>query len=306
MERPRWLLWLILAALSLCLPAAAQAKSVFLNTSLFGKLNQRNPIIVAAWGYNGCPATATINALIYLQKNYPSVYGTYLVEAYDATTMATSAVTLGRPEYLNMIVVDGVGKIPYRDILWGTYLYMQARIDSLAPQTWASGVKPWTTDPYYWGWTTERPFPSWATISPIFTSADEIYNALNASRAVVIGWKGITIAPDGSITLIQRATHIMTVTGISWNSNSKTGTLYYIDPDGGSARTSPMWLGTNGLLWIDYGETNGVPWQRNGVDWWYSGIAEISFAMSVGPTGVAPLQPARHGAVPDSILLLLD
>jgi hypothetical protein len=216
--------------------------------------------------------------------------------------MANTAVTLGGPDYLNYIVA---GILPYRDILWGTYLYMQARIEHLAPQTWASGVKPWTADPYYWGWTTERPFPSWATISPIITSADGIYNAIDASRAVVIGWKGITIGPDESITL-NGASHIMTVTGLSWNNNSNTGTLYYIDPDGGSARTSPMWLGTNGLLWIDYGETNGVPWQRNGVDWWYSGIAEITFAMSVGPTGVAPVEPARHGAVPYSILLEQD
>jgi hypothetical protein len=300
MGRRRWFVWLILAALSLCLPAAAQAKSVFLNPSLFGTLNQQNPIITAVWGNNGCPPTSAVNTFVYLQKNYPSVYGTYLVANYSVTTMANTAVTVGGPDYLNGYF-DTTWRWFYRDYLWGTYLYMHAVIDNLAPQTWKSGI------PMYWDWdwTLDRPCPNWASFNPIFIKSDEIYNALSASKAVVIEWTGITIESDGSISQNGHR-HYMTVTGLAWNDHSNTGTLYYIDPKGGLVRNSPMWIGTNGLLWIDYGETNGVPWPGSTGNWWYSGIAEIIFAMSVGPTGVAPLQPARHGAVPYSILLHQD
>jgi hypothetical protein len=289
MKRMRGILWLILAALCMCLPAAAQAKSVFLgtsatDTSLFGHLDQENPIIQAMWGHNGCPPTATTNALVYLQKNYPSVYSTYLVPDYSPTGMANTAVILGGPSYLNGTYYDDKWHWPPRDLLWGSYNYMQTLDHNMMPRTTWDG----TAGPSYltpWSWTEDRPLPSWAVIGNHPPTAAEIYDSLCASRAVIVLWLDVTLSPDGKQpTGTTFKGHYMTVTGMTWDDASKSGILYYIDPKGGLASSAPMWIiGTapNELLCIDYKNPNN----------WYTGSAQLVNKIAFGPPGEAPVQP---------------
>jgi hypothetical protein len=282
MKRMRGILLLILGALSLCLPAVAQAKSVFFDTSLFGHLNQGDPVIQALWGYNGCQPTALTNALVYLQKNYPGVYANYLVSDYSATTLVQTAVTLGGPSYLNMTqegYTDGGWHCCTRDMVWGGYLYMQDQDHNMAPQTtwFGTGGPDWLSP---WNWNLDRPSPPWAVINNFSPNPTQIYTSLKNSNAVIILWYGVTLGSDGRITSYSNGkSHYMTVTGITWDDASQTGILYYIDPKGGSARSSSIWLVDSWALCMDY---------NNG---WYSGPAMIVFDMAFGPGGVAPVQP---------------
>jgi hypothetical protein len=287
MKRMKGIMWLILAALSLCLPAAAQAKSAYLgtsatDTSLFGHLSQQDPAIRALWGYNGCQPTALTNALVYLQKNYPGVYANYLVSDYSWTTLVQTAVTLGGPSYLNMTqegFTDGGYHIWPRDMAWGGYLYMQDQDHNMAPQTtwFGTGGPDWLCR---WNWNLERPLPTWATINNFNPNPTQIYNNLKNSKAVIILWYGVTLGSDGRVTnWFNGSSHYMTVTGITWDDASQTGILYYIDPVGGSARSSSIWLVDSWALCMDY--SNG----------WYTGPAMIVFQMAVGPGGAAPVQP---------------
>jgi hypothetical protein len=285
-------LLLILAVLVLTLPAAAQAKSVFLgksatDTSLFGHLDQENPIIQAVWGHEGCPPTAMVNALVYLQKNYPGVYGTYLVPDYSPTAMAQTAVTLGGPSYLNVTkegYTDDKWHCRPRDLIWGSYFYMQALNHDMVPRTFWFGTEgPVWLSP--WDWTLDRPVPSWAVINNFAPNPMQIYNSLSASKAVIVEWYGVNLAADGSIANYYNGnTHYLTVTGITWDDQSKTGILYYIDPEGGLARSSPLWLVDNWALCMDYKNPSG----------WYTGPAMLVFQMAFGPASVPPVQPASQ------------
>jgi hypothetical protein len=297
----------VLKGLSLCLAillglaAGAQADSVAVyegtsltDVALFGNLDQQNSIIRAVYGGSGCQVTAYTNALVYLQMAYPSIYGTRLVSDYSPDTLATTAVTLGGANYLNVEVSkDSDGKITgansrFRDMAWGVNLYIEGNVPNrtvygarmiVIPNMDANGWPPG-------GWTQVRPKPQWVSLNDVYPTEAFLYNALSKAQGLVICWNQADLQ-TGQI-IFPGKSHLLTVTGLTWDSSIQKGTLYYIDPEGGTPRNSPFGQAANGVLWLDYGETNGVPWkQQDGVtDWWYSGQVRISLAMAEGPAPV--------------------
>ena len=296
-------------ALSLCLAILlglaavvyADIYTVFEGASLenysqqFGNLSQQEKFITDVYGNYGCPPTAIVNGFVYLQKHYPSIYGTTLVSGYDAASMSNTALTLGSPNYMNGLVTKN-GNVTstmwyYTDMIWGPNLYSQDQ----APGRSVYAAQMYPTPPTGPGsWTTARPQPDWVSMSLTSPTEAFLYNALSKSQALVIAWNQVD--SNGQI-LWSGAGHVLTVTGLTWNSSDQSGTLYYIDPKGGMPHNSPFWLAANGSLWIDYGETNGIHWKRlDGItDWWYSGNAQITVALAEGPVST-PL--------PSTLLLL--
>lgn len=287
----------LLLAILLGLAAAAQADSFTVyegasltDVSLFGNLNQYDPIITTAYGSYGCQVTAYTNALVYLQKAYPSIYGTNLVSDYSGTTLANTALTLGGANYLNVQVTrDGNGNITsasstFRDQVWGVNLYIEAKAmdrtvygAQMIPVPNQVGGNP------PGGWTPARYKPGWVSMNSTYPTEAFLYDALSHSQGLVIDWNQAN-QQTGQI-IFPGKSHLLTVTGLTWDSVTTSGTIYFIDPVGGTQRNSPFWQAANGVLWLDYGETNGVPWKKkDGItDWWYSGNVRISLALAEGP-----------------------
>jgi hypothetical protein len=295
-------------ALSLCLAillgltAGAQADSftVYEGASLtdvsqFGNLNQHNPIIQAAYGNYGCQVTAYANALVYLQKAYPSVYGTSLVSGYSPDTLATTAVTLGGADYMNVQVTRDIdGNITgafsrFRDQVWGVYNYIQAQApDHTVYSAQMIPIPNMVNNMPPGGWTQTRYQPGWVSMNFAYPTEAFLYNALSNSQALVIHWNQAD--PVTGQIIWPGKTHLLTVTGLTWDSDNNSGTIYFIDPKGGTQRNSPFWQDpANGVLWLDYGETNGVPWTRqDGSPWWFSGDVRITLALAEGPAVPLP------------------
>lgn len=283
-------------AILLGLTAGAQADSFTVyegdsltDVSLFGNLSQYDPTITAAYSSYGCQVTAYSNALVYLQKAYPSIYGTNLVSAYSGTTLADTAVTLGGANYLNVQVTRVNGTITsanssFRDQVWGMYTYINEKVPgqtSYAAQMITVSNMVNNNPPG--GWTQARPQPGWVSMDSTYPTEAFLYDALSNSQGLVIDWNQAD-SQTGQI-IFPGKSHLLTVTGLTWDSSYQRGTLYYIDPVGGTQRNSPFWEAANGVLWLDYGETGGVPWTKkaDGSNWWYSGNVRISLAMAEGP-----------------------
>jgi hypothetical protein len=278
------------------LTAGAQANSFTVyegtsltDVSLFGNLSQENPIITTTYGGYGCQVTAYTNALVYLQKAYPSIYGLNLVSDYSENTMANTAVTLGGSNYLNVQVTKVGSNITgassrFRDQVWGMYTYINEKIPGKT--IYAAQMIPvpdQVNNNPPGGWTGARYQPGWVSMDPTYPTEAFLYNALSNSQGLVIDWNQANLN-NGQI-ISPGKSHLLTVTGLTWDSVTNSGTLYYIDPTGGTQRNSPFWRAVNGVLWMDYGETNGVPWklQDGTTNWWYSGDVRISLALSEGP-----------------------
>jgi hypothetical protein len=291
----------ILKVLSLCLAillglaAGVQADSVSVyegtsltDVSLFGDLSQQNSIITAKYGNYGCQVTAYANALVYLQKTYPSIYGTSLVSDYSGDTLARTAVALGASNYINVQVTTSNGDITgafsrFRDQVWGVYNY----IEDQAPRRTVYGaqVVPVPDMDQYGnppgGWTYPRLKPDWVSKGNAYPTEVFLQNALSNSQGLVICWNEIS---NGQLNM-SGASHLLTVTGLTWDSINKKGTLYFIDPSVGKQLNSPFRQVNDGSLWLDYGEyAPGSPWKKsNGENWWYSGDARITLALAEGP-----------------------
>ena len=239
----------LFTALSLCLAillglaawAQADPVSVYEGTSLtdvsrFGNLNQHNQIIQAAYGDYGCQVAAYTNGLAYLQKAYPGIYGTSLITGYSETTMGNTAVTLGGANYLNVQVYkDSNGQITgagstIRDMVWGVNLYIEGQAPNrtvydaqgIPVPNMQDGMPPG-------GWTTTRYQPVWVSMGSADPTEAFLYNALSKGQALVITWA------QGDSTSGQwggngKASHLLTVTGLTWDSTTNKGTLYFIDP----------------------------------------------------------------------------
>ncbi len=278
-------------AILLGLAAIGIAGTHFEDASLFGNLSQGEPALRYAFDHNSCPSTAVVNALVFLQKKYPSVYGTSLVPGYDTTSMVSVALALGDHAYMNAIITkdgnDTVTKASwnYVDSVWGPNLY----IESLRTGKTIYSVQKYPSPPQAW----VRPQPAWCSESTSSPTIKFIADALDKSQALFITWNQVN--PTTGIINWSGAGHYLTVTGVDWHPATMTGTLYYMDPSYGSLHNSPIWFDQatgSRALWIDYGEDNGVPWvmpeSEGGGDWWYHGDAQITLAMAMGP---APLPP---------------
>jgi hypothetical protein len=254
-----------------------------------------DPIIQAAYGGYGCQVTAYANGLRYLQNKYPGIYGTALIPNND---LANTAVTLGGANYMNVQVTkDSNGNItnaacPLRDQVWGVNLY----IEDKAPRRTVYGAQMIPVVNNSPGaWTEARYQPGWVSMNFAYPTEAFLYKALSNSQGLVILWNQADLNTGQFI--LPGKSHLLTVTGLTWDSVTNSGTIYFIDPKGGTQRNSPFWQAADGALWLDYGEyADGTPWKRlDGQDWWFSGYTRITLALAEGRASV-PLP---------SILLLL-
>jgi hypothetical protein len=288
-------------AILLGLAVAGQADTYFegsslTDDSLFGHLSQGTGAIRTAYGTNGCPPTAVVNAFVYLQKKFPSVYGMSLVPGYDTASMASVAVALGNPAYMNGITTTDAGKVSttfwsYGDTVWGPNLYIESKM----PGKTVYGVQKVPTNASE----VHGPNPSWCSAATNYPQISFLIDALEKSQALFITWNQVN--PDTGIINWSGAGHYLTVTGLVWDPAAMAGTLYYIDTSYGSFHNSPIWYdqekGTQ-ALWIDYGEDGTNVWQNpppGSGNWWFHGDAQITLAYAMGPVAT-PL--------PSTLLLL--
>jgi hypothetical protein len=98
---------LLLGCLAVLLILASPANCTIYQASedplLFGNLSQHDPTLVTAYDQDASGPTSAVNAFVYLQRQYPTIYGTTLVPAYDTATLAASALKLGGFNYMSIL-----------------------------------------------------------------------------------------------------------------------------------------------------------------------------------------------------------
>ena len=205
-----------LVVLFLCFSSKSHAAvySAELDANLFGYLNQND--IPTIGGFASAP-TASVNAYVYLQNIYPSVYGTSLAGTSYQQWIQT-AQKLSEANYMN---TENNGTTFIRDQIYGNITYLNEKapsFNSFAGQTiLADGVD----------WTPQRPQPPY--IQSVFPTWQSILSALQQRKAIVI-----------DIFFPGQTPSIRTVTGTSfyWNDLddnqiidlSDGAVIDYIDP----------------------------------------------------------------------------
>ena len=227
--------------------------------NLYGNLNQNNILVPPGLGASACGPTAVTNSYVYLEQQYPNIYGRSLVPdtiingLYDNAELVAVATTLASPAYMNtQIVPANVNSGTFDDMLiYGKYQY----IEDNAPGTTvyaAQMLNTWTTPAAPGGrpldqippiakpdWVQENTIPTWQFL----------YNELVACEDVEI----LIIDDDWG--------HYLTLTSFSWNDINNDGiiqagegaTIDYIDPAIGAVGVSPIsQAGLGTVIFVNY------------------------------------------------------
>lgn len=242
-------------ALALC-PASAFATVFSIQETIgyFGNLNQHSlEYSYSQYGTGGgnmaCGPVAGINSLVYLTNRFPSVYGSSLIHvapgdmdnsgshtAYDDWIYSAGASGMAKYAYMNTTLQNGTW---HDNFIRGIYSYIEASVSGV---TQYSAQDYWS--PTYWGNApTTRPQPSWVLgQTPTWNF---IYDGLTKGSSV-----GVLFTYTGG------GGHFVSVTGMTWDSLTNSGTLAYMNPWTGSSESTQIRL-SSGRLNTDYGGTNG-------------------------------------------------
>lgn len=225
-------------------PAFAGAIDPILDSTLFGHLNQH----LTQCPNNGCGPTATVNSFVFLQNQYPQIYGTSLAGTTEASEIATAnALTLlmgtigpgtnwenlilGKQEYLDSTVPGSSDVTAISQYMWD-------------PCTPAGLTFPCNPQDYI-------NKPDGVKDNTLPTGVD-IAEGLFDLRDVEILVGIYRPDPDHPGSFI-RTGHYVTVTGIKVNDDD-SGTINFIDPDDGKDKQRNFttvggvitWTGTTG------------------------------------------------------------
>ena len=203
---------------------ASTSYNVSENESLYGNLDQHVTTPYsggASWG-NMCGPTAATNSFVYLQNEYPSIYGHALVPGNDYVN--------GQPSPADLISTAD---------LVGSSTYMNTTNGGTQPESAASGLGNYirTSAP---GTTVFSLQTSYFAPSTIPTW-QFIYDALCDHGTVEISLYGV----DG---------HYVSVTGFHWTDYNRDGTIDasdgatidIVDPWTGASQTLPIWQNSAG------------------------------------------------------------
>ena len=228
------ILWAVLLSCGIVQTARAQAPAVYNVTesqSLYGHLDQHLtwPNLGAQWSNNMCGATAFVNSFVYLQNEYPSIYGHALVPGNDYVD--------GQPSQADLIATADLLASPTYINLFGSSLpnaydvALPAYMQAVAPNTTVINGQ---ANYYYTGYGNTT--PTWQFIC----------DALLTNSTVEIG--------------IYGPSHILSVTGFHFTDVNNDGiidagdgaTINVIDPWTGQSATLPIWQDSSGFLDVSY------------------------------------------------------
>jgi len=227
-------------ALAVILTAACAANAAQIDRSVdatkMGSLDQS----LTNCQNSGCGPTAAVNSFVFLQNMYGSIYGTNLVPAPKAgdppnKNLADVANTLLGANYMNTDCV-GCGT-DFRDFILGKQKYIEEKSPgktvymALVNDIWALPGGP--TKPDY---VRERTAPTIDFLSTELADKEDVELLIKFA--------------DGS-------GHYVTLTGLKWNSDTKLGTLTFVDPDGGVGRDSNISQSGDDPLHIDLQGADG-------------------------------------------------
>lgn len=190
------LVLVIISVLLSSLAGAVQTYSIQLQPDWFGKLNEHDV------GESTCAPTAAINAFVFLQNAYPSIYGYSLVPdtngngVTDYAEMVAAAQALAGPDFMK----TGTGGTSVANILPGIQRWIEGD-----PAQGISGKQPGVT---FYQEQRMSP-PDWAFL----------YDALEAGSAVIL-W--LTYYDESGKAF---RSHIVTLTGLQWTDQNEDGIL---------------------------------------------------------------------------------
>jgi len=208
-EKTKSLVLILSCCIAVLWPFTAQAGTISFSDdpSLYGNLNQH---LVSQIGEKGCGPTSEVNALMFLQNQYPGTYGTKLVPGGDLVSAA-----LNMAADMNT-TPDGTS---LSDFISGLETY----VNNAAPGTTMYSPEKFKNDPDTW--------MLW------------VYQELSSGDAL----EALMVKlPSG-----EGHNHFITVYGVSWNSDSETGTLSFVDPYTGLTATDDV-VYEDGALYLDY------------------------------------------------------
>lgn len=192
-------------------PAYGTVIDVSLDPDKFGKLDQATTACPAA----NCGPTAAVNSFVYLQNMFPGTYKTPLVPAGKEKDVANA---LNGPGFMRTCPAgtDCVGGTSIGDFILGKMAYLEQQDKGVTKYTaqmsdaWDSPGHPGATKPSF---VQDDTKPTVAFI------ADE----LKAGEDVEIALKAAT-GPG----------HYLTLTGIRFDTDTGMGTIFFVDPAGGT------------------------------------------------------------------------
>ena len=197
-----------------------------------------NPVVLYGWldqhsldtynnfvGNEACVPSSTVNGLTYLQNINPSLYGTNLT---GGTNISSTQGTTN--SYQNWIRTDQT-----LINLFGTEPASQASSGGTSGTNNVNGTKVYLLRQGFYSDISVNQIP----LNSYSNSVVTLSNAISNTNEAVLG----------IITYINGGGHCILLNGISWNSSSNNGTLYFIDPLNSSLNYSSQnnYSGTNVL-----------------------------------------------------------
>jgi len=210
----------LMILLSATLPTRAQVLSASIAASNFGYLDQYSMNTENSFvGDEACVPTSTTNGLTLLQNLNPSLFGTGLSGSTYEDWHATDNTLI---QYLGTTANSGTSyiRIPY-----GITDYLNSLPGNVTSQITMSGQ--FSTG----GWDHRYPQPSY--ITAVDPTAQFIYTAIQGQDAVLLSIDYST--RNGTYT---SGGHELLASGITWDTSTNTGTIYFVDPLDSSATFS--------------------------------------------------------------------
>jgi autotransporter-associated beta strand protein len=238
--------------------ARGQTVSASESTSLFGSLDQHwleafYPNLGTGEFNEACGPVSMTNTAVYLENLYPQQFGNSLItpagpninyNGQQFTTadnwIYTAGGVLASPANMNTIAANG-GTIDF-NFLAGSYNYLEGRAPGnfeysamTSSSGWGNPQTPLAAPPYLG--VQQGQYPTW----------NYLFNGLQQgwSEQVLFTFTG----PYGG-------GHFVTLTSMSWNEQTNTGTIGFIDPEGGTLASTNINL-YGGEIYTNYGGYSG-------------------------------------------------
>jgi len=210
-KRVSLVLFLAFALSMTARPVSATIVTSTIDSSKFGHLDQG----VTACPTSGCGATAAVNSFVYLQNAFPDVYTTPLVPKAGATLTQDDMVKVAND--LAQRMGTGPNGTSIENFILGKMDYIESK--DKGRTTYAAQLAlEWDSPTPRPGFVTDKTPPALSFIARELKDGEDV-------EAFLAG-------PAGR--------HFITLTGISYDDQTNTGTLSFVDPLGGKDTTAQI------------------------------------------------------------------
>jgi hypothetical protein len=216
------------AALFLLVPAlrAGPILQVDLDPNDFGSLDQKDTKCKTM----GCGATAAVNSFVFLQKKYADLYDTKLVPDGNAVKVADTLLDLMNISETSPVTPEG--------FILGKQKYIETQVPGKT--TYAAQMSE--------GWTPARG-----------KQPDYVKDATNPNIDFLFAQLRDKEDIEVLIKFRDGGGHALTVTGLTWNPDTLSGELRYVDPEGGKPGSSNIRQpGAGRLISVEYPGHPGI------------------------------------------------